>query len=212
MTTVRDLGAGHTAAPSHRSPFNELELAVEQVAAIDRFNRARRAHELALAATARTREMRLDSARSLDVLRRQHAALVERAHSQLRASGQQLGRGGACRVVLAHRNAWFLDRVQTVLQDSDAEVVALTDNGADAIGIVVAEQPDLVLLEDALLMVPGEEVVRQTRLHAPRALVAVQTAHGGGVARLLDAGAAAVYTRQVPPRDVALSLLELAHA
>ncbi|MCW2608458.1 MAG: DNA-binding response regulator [Frankiales bacterium] len=187
----------------------ELDLALQQLAAVDRFNADRRQREAALEATAQTRETRLDSARSRDALRRQHAALVERAHAHLLATGEQLGRQSRRRVVLAHRNAWFLDRVQTVLQDDGLDVVALTDNGADAVGLVVAEQPDLVLLEDALLMVPGEEVVRQARHYAPLALVAVQTASDAAVARLLEAGATAVFTRQVPPRDVAHALLDL---
>ena len=195
-------------APAWR-PRSELDLAAQQLKAVERFHRARRMREEAAAAAARSRELRMDSARSLEVLRRQHDAVVARADAQLRASGGLLRSTVERRIVVAHRDDWLARRLEQTLEDHGVRVVARTDNGADAVGLVVAEQPDLVLVEDTLAMLPGVEVVREVRQFSPDTLVAAQAAHGGRVGQLLDAGAATVFTRQVPPHEVARSLLRL---
>jgi CheY-like chemotaxis protein len=145
-----------------------------------------------------------------------HAArargLIARAHEQLRLSGDLLH--GTCerRIILAHRNEWFLDRLSRLLEASGWQVVARMDNGADAVGAAVAEQPELLLVEDTLAMVPGEQVVREVRQYCPQTVVAAQVAYSDRVGALLDAGASEVFTRKVPPADVAVRLLELAVA
>jgi CheY-like chemotaxis protein len=199
------------AAPEWR-PRSELDLAAQQVRAIERFNRARQLGEQAVAAAARSREMRMDAARSLDVLRRQHRAVVRRTHEQLVASGHLLHTLAQRRAVLAHRDDWFLRTVVRELQDHHVHVVAGTDNGADAVGIVVAEQPDLVLVEDTLSMQTAVEVVREIRHFSPETVVTVQAAYRDRVDRLLDAGATTVFDRQQAPRAVAMSLLALVGA
>jgi hypothetical protein len=210
MTLTTSTTTPSAALPAQpRPPRTELDLAAVQLRAIERFHRARRLQEQEATASASTREMRMDAARTMEVLRRQHEAVIATAHAQLRDSGAALRRAPERRVVLAHRNAWFLDRLGTALADGGVRVVARVDNGADAVGVVVAEQPDLVLVEDTLAMVPGEDVVRQVREFAPEALVVAQVAHGGRVAPLLEAGASSVYVRQVPPADVAASVLEM---
>lgn len=193
-------------------PSDELDLAARQLLAIARFNDARRTAEAAAVSAARSREMRMDVSRSLEVLRREHEAVVRRAHEHLRVTGDLPGRIPERRVVIAHRNAWFAGKVAHALQDRGLRVVDRVDNGADAVGIAVAEQPDLLVVEDTLAMVPGEQVVRDVRTYCPRTLVAAQVAHGDRVAALLHAGAAAVFTRQVPPLEVADGVLELLDA
>ncbi len=202
-TTARD---GERAAPRRRS---ELDLAAQQLQAIARFNDARRMAETAAAAVARSREMRMDVSRSLEVLRREHDAVVRRAHDQLRLSGNLLRGTPERRAVIAHRNDWFAGKVAHALQDQGVLVVARIDNGADAVGIALAEQPDLLVVEDTLAMVPGEQVVRDVRTYCPDTLVAAQVAYGDRVQPLLEAGAAAVFTRQVPPLEAARSMLRL---
>ena len=91
-------------------------------------------------------------------------------------------------------------------------MVAGTDNGADAVGLIAAEQPDLVLIEDTLSMLAGAEVVREVRHFCPETVVTAKAAYGDRVGRLLDAGPSAVFTRQTPPAEVALSLLRLVGA
>lgn len=198
-------------APARRAR-TELDLAAQQLDAIARFNAARHTAEQAAAAVARSRELRMDVARSLEVLRREHDAVVRRAAEQLHVTGSLLSATAERRVVIAHRNAWFVGKLADALRDRGLLVVAHVDNGADAVGIAVAEQPDLLVVEDTLAMVPGEQVVRDVRSYCPETLVAAQVAHGDRVAALLHAGAATVFTRQVPPLEAARSIFELLDA
>ncbi len=191
------------------TPRTESALAGQQLEAIEAFTRARKVAEEAELAGARTREMRMDTARRMEVLRREHEALVARAHGQLEKSGDVLRASADRRVVLAHRNEWFVTKVGGLLTQQGMHVVAHTDNGADAVGLVVAEQPDLVLVEDTLAMVPGEQVVQEVRTWCPGTVVAAQVAYGDRVAALLAAGATSVFTRQVPPAEVAQTLAGL---
>ena len=181
----------------------------QQLAAIERFTAARRMAEDAAAAAARSREMRMDTARALEVVRRQHEAVIARSHEQLRRTGDLLRGHAQRRAVLAHRNEWFLGKVSGVLAQRGITVVAAVDNGADVVGLAVAEQPDLVLVEDTLAMVPGEQVVRDVREYCPAAVIGAQVAYGDRIGALLEAGASTVFTRRTPPVDVAEELLGL---
>ncbi len=79
-------------------------------------------------------------------------------------------------------------------------------------GLAIAEQPDLILVEDSLEMVPGEDAVRRSRNFAPSSLVTAQVGNDDRVGQLLDAGATTAFTRHVPPGDVAAALLTLVSA
>jgi CheY-like chemotaxis protein len=179
---------------------------MQQLAAIQLFA-SQRALAVAAHAGAHSREMRLDAARRLDVLRRKQEALVARAHEQLLRAGEGLFDEAPLRAVIAHRNPWFVDKVTAALSDSQVQVVARTSNGADAVGASVAEQPDLLLVEDSLEMLNGLEVVREVRQFSPTTTVAVQVGYGDRVGEMLEAGADTVFTRQVPPAEVAEQLL-----
>ena len=213
MTTDPSLtvGSGALDAPTRR-PRTELDLAAQQLRAITRFNNARRMAEQAAAAVARSRELRMDVTRSLEVLRREHDAVVARAHEQLRVTGSLLRGTPERRVVIAHRNEWFAGKVAHALHDRGLLVVAQVENGADAVGIAVAEQPDLLLVEDTLAMVPGEQVVRDVRAYCPHTAVAAQVAYGDRVGALMEAGAGTVFTRRVPPLEAVRSMLALLEA
>ena len=188
--------------------LTELDLGVLQVQAVDHFNAYLR--ETQAAADAPTsREARMDAARLRDVLRRQHDALVAHCDQQLAATAQPALALAERRIVIAHRNEWFVGKVAQALEEGGLRVAASLQNGADAIGVAVAEQPDLVLVEDALPMATGAQVVRQVRRFSPGTVVAAQVAYADGMGPLLDAGAEAVFVRSVPPADVAARLLEL---
>ena len=205
--TLTDLTVSSVASAGRSR--NELDLAGRQLQAIAAFHRARHAAEEAAGAASRSREMRMDAARRLEVVRREHEALIARSHEQLRVTGDVLRRTVERRVVLAHRNEWFLDKIAQAFTDSGLRIVARLDNGADAVGVAVAEQPDLLLVEDSLAMVGGEEVVREVRTFSPETLVAAQVAYSDRIGPFLDAGAATVFTRKIPPSEVAKGLLEL---
>lgn len=188
---------------------SQRDLAAAQLRAIACFHEARRTTEVAAAAATRSRELRMDAARTMEILAREHAALVARAQEQLRLSCHLLHAHEVRRVVLAHRGLWFIASVRRLLEEEGCEVVATLDNGADTVGVVVAEQPDLLLVQDALAMLPGEQVVRQVRSLCPGTIVAAQASHSDRIGALLAAGAASVFHRQVPPAQVARGLLQL---
>ena len=187
---------------------SQIDVVARQVSGISAFHDARRVAEAAARSAGRSRESRMDVERRLAVLRREHDALVARSHEQLVASVRLLPRPAERRAVLAHRNEWFASKVTHVLQHSGISVVACVDNGADAVGLAVAEQPDLVLVEDCLAMLSGEEVVRSVRRFCPETLVAAQVAYIDRVDALQGAGATPVFTRRVPPADVGARLGE----
>ena len=152
-----------------------------------------------------TREMRLDQTRRLEARRREEGALLERARSQLEQGGRVL----APRAVLVHRRAWVRDQVAGRLAEHGVVVVAELDNGADAIGVAVVEQPDLVLVEDALPMVGGIEVVRAVRSYCAAVRIAAHVEGEGTVAALVAAGAQVVFTRRTSPADIGRQLAAL---
>lgn len=186
----------------------DLELVLRQIDGVASWHRQRRAQE-ASALAARTREDRLDRTRRTEVLREQHRAIVATTQAQLRASATLLAHTSAPRALLAHRNAWFTGKVREVLVAGGVTVVAELQNGAAAVGVGIAEQPDLVLIEDTLPMLPGDAVVRELLACAPGLLIGAQVAHDDGAPAMLSAGARAVWARRVPPVEVALSLLSL---
>ena len=196
----------HQAREGSRS---DLELAREQLEAIDRWHEARRATQGAAERSAASREARMDLARRMDVIRAEHRAIVERTDAHLRTSVELLQQTAPRRAIVVHRNAWFTDKVCADLAARSIVVVARLTNGAEAVGAVVAEQPDLLLVEDSLPMLSGEDVVREVRTFAPRTLIGAQVAYDDRLAAILEAGADSAYTRRVPPLTVAEGLADL---
>lgn len=199
----------HGARSSTRT---EVELTAMQLEAVQAWNRARQAAEQAASARTVSREVRMDVTRRMEVLRAQHRAIVERTEMHLDASVHLLARRVHSRAVLVHRNAWFTRKLGDELTARGVEVVAVLENGAEGVGVVVAEQPDLLVVEETLPMVPGAEVVRESLRFAPSTLVVAQVAYDDRIAALLDAGAAAALPRRVPPTDFAREVLTLLDA
>jgi CheY-like chemotaxis protein len=196
-------------------PRDPSMLISDQLNGISAWNRARRVVELSEEAAsdrARSREMRLDLARRMDVVRRQHQAIIEQTEAQLRDSSRLLRSAYPARAVVVHRNDWFKDKVTDGLRSRGIEVVALLENGADAVGVTVAEQPDLLLVEDKLPMINGDDVIRQVREFAPNTISAAQVSSEDGIPVILAAGARTAFTRRVPPADVARDLSTLVGA
>lgn len=193
-----------------RSP---AELISDQLQGIARWHEARRALEQAHAAVGGgqplSRETRLDLDRQMDVVRRQHEAILRCLDDELTSSPRVPRSAAGPRAVLVHRNEWFLGKVVEGLRSGGVEVIALLENGADAVGVAVAEQPDLLFVEDKLPMISGAEVIRQVTRLAPNTLAAAQVAHEAAVTEALEIGARAAFARRVPPADVARDLCRL---
>lgn len=142
--------------PQHRRSATAAgDLLVRQVQAVDAWNLARHEREAALALLSTSRSDREAAKRSADVLQRTHEAIADRAARDLAHSGGPwVGRGVTA--VVAHRHAWFLDQLGSQLWARGITVLHTTDNAADLLGTVVAEQPDLVVLGDRLAMMHVE--------------------------------------------------------
>lgn len=186
-----------------------IPLLLRQVAAIDVWTRTRRDQQQTLLTEPISREGRLDAARQLEALDRAHASLVARLDLALAADVGALQASTAPRAVLAHRHEWFVQKLAEALTELGIRVLAVLDNGADAVGAVVAEQPELLLVEEALPMLTGQQVIAETAFFSPATLAVVQVSQGDRVGSLLDAGARMALTRQVPPADVAAQMVAL---
>lgn len=154
-----------------------------------------------------SRESRLDLARRRDVVVRQRQALVDWTARQLRESDHLLRSVLSCRAVLAHRQEWFKAKVGADLRAGGVTVVADLGNGADALGVVVAEQPELLVVEDKLAMVSGLDLTRAVARYAPNTVVVAQVVDDEEIGPFLEAGATTVFTRRTPPADVAAAMV-----
>jgi len=191
---------------------SQAELFCDQVAAISHWHRRRRAEQATAAAALRagvTREQRLDLARRMEVLRREHEALIRRTHEQLRESVALLDAVAPARAVVAHHSGWFTKALTAALHSHGVTVVADPPTGADAVGVAVAEQPDLVLVAGVLTMMSSEHVIREIRAFSRCALVAAQATTDDQISRLLDAGAHIAFTCRIAPDDLADELSRL---
>ena len=213
--------APHTTRPATSAPMttadpavdagsrSDLDLARQQLEAIDRWHEARRQTQSTAQRAAASREARMDLARRMDVIRAEHRAIVDRTDAHLRSSVELLQRTAPRRAIVVHRSSWFTDKVCADLALRSIHVVASLTNGAEAVGATVAEQPDLLLVEDSLPMMSGEDVVREVRAFAPLTRIGAQVAYDDRIASMLEAGADTAYTRRVPPADVAEGLAAL---
>lgn len=144
-----------------------------------------------LRATTTLRELRIDLDRRLAALHRQGAAIdsaVDRPHVPA--------------AVVVARDVRAAGRLAEAVGVPDAELVG---NGADAVGLALACQPDVVLLDSPLEMMSVRDVVVDLRRWVPEAVV-VACADGVPPAELRAVGADAVFRRGTPVHDVAREL------
>ena len=186
---------------------SDLQLLSDQLSAIEAWHRARRGRAEVADLRGITREMRLDLNRRQEARSRERAALLARAAEQLRRGPELVGRGP--RAVLVHRREWVRNRVAEQLVLAGVRVVALLDNGADAIGVTVVEQPDLLLVQDALPMCTGPEVIREIRSYSAGTRIAAHVDGAQALEQVLDAGASAAFMRRAAPSEIARGLLAL---
>lgn len=184
---------------------DEVEQLQQQLEALQSFNEHLRDVERS-ADSAGSREGQMDRSRALEVLRRTQETLRERLNSAATVDWASADR---VRVVVAHRHEWFVAKLTQALDHHEAALVASVSNGADAIGIALAEAPDLVLVDARLEMVTGHEVARSLSRYLPQTKVVGTVNDGGEVAAMLDAGAIAAFTKQVAPEQVVLEALTL---
>ena len=182
-----------------------LHRTVAQIDGVDRLARwcAQALHDNSVGTG--SREGALDASRQRDVATRQRQAMRDRVNAQ----PDQPTPGTGPTAVLAHRNDWFAGKIVAALGAARVTVVAQVSNGADAVGVCAAEQPDLLLIEDQLPMLSGHAAVLAVREFSPGTRVVAQVGYADRIGELLDAGAAAAFARQVPPAVVAAALVSL---
>ena len=88
-------------------------------------------------------------------------------------------------------------------------MLATGSNGADAVGISVAEQPALVVVGELLAMRSGRDVTAALREFCPDTVVVGYVSSLAAITELLNAGAASVLTRRVPPAEAAQAFTAL---
>lgn len=186
-------------------PASLADLVALQLAGIDVFHRLTRPGQ----SLQPSREARMDAVRADHISQRVRAAVVERTELGLTGAGGLLCWPTPVRAVLAVRHEWFRDTVRAALVRRGVEVVAQPDNGADALGVVIAEQPDLLLTEDKLAMISGVELVELARICAPATRAVGQVAYDDDIGPLLEAGAVTACTRRMRPDDVASTMVAL---
>ena len=110
-------------------------------------------------------------------------------------------------LALSHR--WTSERLSAELTDRAVEVVAAFGNGADAVGMCVAEQPALVVVDELLAMRSGRDATAALTELCPDTVVVGYVSRPAAVSELLEAGARTVLTRQVPPAEAAQAFTAL---
>lgn len=197
-----------TLAESHRSDFvtrTAKALLQDQLDGITAWQEAARVMELAETARRENRQAGTEARRRLEALRRTNAALLSRSHEAADDSRKLMGRVPA-RAVVVHRLDWMRDRLASGLAAQGLSVIAQEHDGADGLGVTIAEQPELLVVEDRLPSIRAAELVSSLRQFAPRTLVAAQVENPGEFELMLEAGADAVFSRRVPPASVCAQL------
>jgi hypothetical protein len=175
---------------------------VRQLAAVDAWNSARPGRERAILAGRGSRQQGADADRRLFALRRTHGAIVGCAARALAGQTSPMPTFAPVRAVLAHRDDCFAGRLAHELEAPGVAVTVVAD-GAEAAGTAVAEQPELLLVEETLTTLPGRDVVIEAARFCPAPRILARVAGGERVGGMLDAGARTAVVRQVPPAGVA---------
>ncbi|MEX2291259.1 MAG: hypothetical protein WD794_13160 [Mycobacteriales bacterium] len=200
-------GAAGSAQSQRGATLSPTDRIVRQVLAVDAWIAARRDLERQLRAPGRSRDERMDVERQVEALRRTHDAIKGCCARGLDAEIEPFHQPGPTAVV-AHRHPWFAEKLSLNLGVLGVAVLACTDNGPEALGAVLAEQPDVLLAGDRLAMMTGMDFLAECRVYAPETLLAVQASDE----QQADAHRAlsdTVFLRHVPPAAVAEALVAL---
>ena len=171
------------------------ELLQAQLTGIEMWHNAQRTREDACRVRGPLRDQRVEVARREHAMSRQVEALRRRTEQSLAASRQLLSADGP-RLLVAQRQAWTRAALCSALSGlcADAHIVQASD-GAEAVGIAIADQPHLLLIDDQLPLMNAAEVIPAVREFSPRTLVAVQAPGLPEVAAALEAGAGYAFVR-----------------
>jgi DNA-binding NarL/FixJ family response regulator len=117
------------------------------------------------------------------------------------------------RVLVVDDDAGFRETLRHLLSDrEDAIVVGEAGNGEEALRLVEALHPDMVLMDLAMPRMSGLEVTRRLKARWPNVAVVIITVHDDEVYRrtALAAGAAAFLVKKTLGVDLWPTLLRVA--
>jgi hypothetical protein len=115
------------------------------------------------------------------------------------------------RVVLAHTQSWFVQRLASELDHYGVAVRARAETGADAIGACIALQPEVLFLEERLPMMRSTDVAAEAALFAPDTHVLVQVRRRA-VEEWQEQAAVSIVDYRAPAAEVAARVMELVGA
>jgi DNA-binding NarL/FixJ family response regulator len=122
-------------------------------------------------------------------------------------SGEQ--RGGAYRVIVADDAAGMRELMRTLLSlEPDFEVVGQAGDGVEAVALVTALKPDLVVIDVSMPVMDGLQAIEQIRRVSPATRVAVLS----GERRVLPEGADTHIEKGTPNEVVIATLRSLCQA
>jgi DNA-binding NarL/FixJ family response regulator len=150
-----------------------------------------------------SREARLDDNRRREAVLRAHQAY--RVHA---SDGLTLDHP---RIVLAHTQSWFIQRLASQLNHYGVAVRARAETGADAIGACIALQPEVLFLEERLPMMRSADVAAEAALFAPDTHVGVQVRRRA-IDEWREQVAVSIVDYRTPAAEVAARLFELTGA
>ena len=118
---------------------------------------------------------------------------------------------GHIRVLIADDQALFARMLEALLaDDEDVEVIGHATNGAEAVELADAEEPDVIIMDISMPLMDGLEATRQIREHGSHARVVMLTESDlrADTVRAQRAGADAY----VPKTHIAAGLRDAIHA
>jgi DNA-binding NarL/FixJ family response regulator len=108
-------------------------------------------------------------------------------------------------IVIADDHAIVIDGLRALLRyEKDIEVVGTADNGAAALELIIAHKPDLVLIDMAMPVMNGNDVMRASLQQGLAAKFIVLSMHSTnvGVARALRSGASGYVLKESAGPDL----------
>jgi DNA-binding NarL/FixJ family response regulator len=129
-----------------------------------------------------------------------------RQRRQLQGTLAHAVSSSTCSVVLGHRDGGFMRDLGAALATTRLALVACRRDAVTAASCIRAEQPDVVLVEDALPGMPATQLLGLIRRHSPRTVVAVLADDPVVMGQLLDGGASSAFHSQTPPEELAREL------